>query len=79
MKRPFLILTLLTPLLLPALVLACPNCKDSVANTDADLATQVGAAFNYSIFAMLAAVFLVAGFVGRTLYKASQSSPPPKQ
>jgi hypothetical protein len=58
--------------------LACPNCKDSVATTDLDTATQVGAAFNYSIFAMLAAVFATAAFVGRTLYKASQPARRPQ-
>jgi hypothetical protein len=61
-------------LTLPGLVLACPNCKDSLAATDAAAATQAASAFNYSIFLMLAAVFATAGFVGRTLYKASQAS-----
>ena len=75
MKRA---ISIATPLLLlalwPAMAAACPNCKDAVAATDAVSATQVGAAFNYSIFAILGGVVVTAGFVGRTLYKAARAS-----
>jgi len=57
-------------LLLCGVALACPECKDSVAATDARNATHVAAGYNTSIYVMLGGFFAVLGLVLRVLVKA---------
>jgi hypothetical protein len=50
--------------------LACPNCKDQIAHSDAQEAQAVPAGFNYSIYSMLGGLFITSAFFGRFIYKA---------
>jgi heme/copper-type cytochrome/quinol oxidase subunit 2 len=70
MRRWTGLLTLCLMLLLCGVALACPECKDSVANTDARNATHVAAGYKLSIYVMLGAFFAVLGMVVRVLVKA---------
>ncbi len=49
--------------------LACPNCRDSIANSDAPQATALPGGFNKSIYFMLGGVLVVGGFVVRMIVK----------
>jgi hypothetical protein len=70
---PFL--TVVLVLGLASLAMACPNCRDTIANTAAsDDVPALPAAFNYSIYGMLLGLIGVIGFVGRTIYKGVQSA-----
>lgn len=73
MRRWTILTTLCLVLLLCGIALACPDCKDSVANTDARNATNVAAGYNLSIYVMLGAFFAVLGLVLRVLVKAVRS------
>lgn len=55
---------------LTAAASACPMCKDSVANTDGNVA----AGFNNSIYFMLLGFFGCLGLVARTIIKGIRSS-----
>ena len=74
MRRWTSLLTLCLVLLFCGIALACPECKDSVANTDARNATNVAAGYNLSIYVMLGAFLTVLGMVLRVLVKAIRSS-----
>jgi hypothetical protein len=57
-------------MLLPAGVShACPNCKDSIPNSDAQQASSLPGGFNHSIYFMLGSLFVVGGFVTRIIVK----------
>jgi hypothetical protein len=75
MKRWTPLLSVLFTLAIAGAAFACPNCKDSIANT-AESGTSAGlpAGFNYSIYVMLAGLFCVLGFVGFTIVKGVKSS-----
>lgn len=66
--RSMMMVLLLVGLLCGAAV-ACPSCKDSIANTDAQTANSVGAGFNASIYVMLGGFFAALGIVVRTIVK----------
>ena len=70
-----LLLSVLLMLAWTSAALACPNCKDSIANT-AESGTSSGlpAGFNYSIYFMLLGLFAVLGFVGFTIVKGVRAS-----
>jgi hypothetical protein len=55
-------------LLLPALLAACPLCKDAL-ETDG-VPNQVGRGFYYSILLMLSAPFLLVGGLGLKIYRS---------
>jgi len=74
MPRRTGLLTIVFVLLICGIVVACPDCQDSVANTDAKQATNVAAGYNASIYLMLGAFFAVLGLVLRVLVKAVRSS-----
>ena len=53
---------------------ACPFCKDSVPNSDAQQAGGVPSGFNNTIYLMLASLVGMVGFVSFTLFKGARSS-----
>jgi hypothetical protein len=53
---------------------ACPNCKDQIGKSDAQEAAAVPAAFNNSIYIMLAGLFLTAGVAGFYVVKVIRQS-----
>ena len=75
MNRWTPLLSALLTLALAGVVLACPNCKDSVATTaNGGSAGGLPAGFNYSIYFMLLGLFAVLGFVGFTIMKGVRGS-----
>jgi hypothetical protein len=68
-------LSVLLVLAFAGAALACPNCKDSIANgADGSSSGGLPAGFNYSIYFMLLGLFAVIGFVGFTIVKGIKSS-----
>ena len=60
--------------LLPAAVSsACPNCKESIPNNDAEQSAAVPGGFNTSIFFMLGAVGIIGGLVVRMIVKETRN------
>ncbi len=75
MKRWTPLLSVLLMFAFAGLAVACPNCKDSIANTaDGGSAGGLPAGFNYSIYFMLLGLFAVLGFVGFTIVKGVRGS-----
>ena len=75
MKRWTPLLAILLTLAIAGVALACPNCKDSIANTaESGISAGLPAGFNYSIYFMLAGLFCVLGFVGFTIVKGVRGS-----
>lgn len=56
------------------LAVACPMCKDSIPNSDAQSAANVPAGFNFSVYYMLASLFAVMGLVGTVIVKGIRST-----
>jgi hypothetical protein len=54
--------------------LACPFCKDSVPNSDAQQAGGVPSGFNNTIYIMLGALCCVLAMVSFTLVKGARGS-----
>ena len=74
MRRRTLAATVLTLALLPAgWASACPNCRDSIPNSDAPQATGLPGGFNHSIYFMLGALGVVGGLVIRMIVKETRS------
>jgi hypothetical protein len=74
LMRRTILATFLAVALLPAgLASACPNCKSSIPNSDAQQAANLPAGFNNSIYFMLGGVFVVGGFVVRMIVKETRS------
>jgi hypothetical protein len=69
MRGQTFLLSLTFVLALTAAAVACPACKDTVANTDAQTAGSVGAGFNASIYVMLGGFFVALGMVIRTIVR----------
>jgi hypothetical protein len=57
------VLTLIVLLVMTSLAAACPMCKDSIPNTDAQAAVSMPSAYNYSVYYMLGGLFLTLGLV----------------
>jgi hypothetical protein len=76
LKRRTLNLALLFALtLLPvSTASACPNCRDSIPDNDAEQASNLPGGFNHSIYFMLGSLFVVGGFVVRMIVKETRSS-----
>ena len=55
-------------------VFACPFCKDSVPNSDAQGPGGVPSGFNNTIYLMLGGLFCVIGMVTFTLVKGARST-----
>lgn len=73
MRGQTFLFSLLFVLALTTAALACPACKDTVANTDAQTAGAVGAGFNASIYVMLGGFFVAVGIVLRTIVRGMRS------
>lgn len=70
MKRRLLSMATAIMTLLPACAaLACPLCKDSVADSDAPQAAGLPGGFNASIYYMLAGLFLTIGLCAGVIVK----------
>lgn len=63
-------LLLLTPRVAPA----CPMCKESIPNSDAQQASALPGGFNLSIYSMLGGVGLVGGLVVRMIVRETRAS-----
>ena len=66
-------LALALALLPAALASACPNCKDSIPNSDAEQVASLPGGFNHSIFFMLGSLGVVGGFVIRMIVKETRA------
>ena len=74
MKRWIPMLSMILLLSLHAVALACPNCKGSIPNSDAEAGSSLPSGFNYSIYYMLGSLFAVMGLVGTVIVKGIRSS-----
>ena len=60
---------------------ACPMCKDSISDSDAERAMALPSGFNYSVYYMLGGLFFAIGMVSTTIVRAVRHTPvelPPK-
>jgi hypothetical protein len=73
MMRRTLITAALALLLSAASASACPNCKESIPNNDAEQSTAVPGGFNTSIYFMLGSLGVVGGLVVRMIVKETRS------
>ena len=55
------IATIAATVLPAALALACPMCKDSIPNSDAQQAGSLPGGFNFSVYYMLIGLFVTLG------------------
>ena len=53
---------------------ACPTCKDSIPNSDAQQASSLPGGFNLSIYYMLASVGLVGGLLVRMIVRETRAT-----
>ena len=58
----------------PTLAPACPTCKDSIPNSDAQQASSLPGGFNLSIYYMLASVGLVGGLLVRMIVRETRAT-----
>ncbi len=58
----------------PAAAPACPSCRDSIPNSDAQQASALPGGFNASIYYMLASVGLVGGLVIRMVVREARAT-----
>ena len=69
-RRWNILIACLLVLALAGLATACPNCNDTIANTDSAGSSGISSAFNTSIYVMLGAFMGVLGLVGGVIVKA---------
>jgi hypothetical protein len=69
MRRWNILLACLLLLALASLTSACPNCKDTIANTDSAGSPGISDSFNTSIYIMLGAFLSVLGLVAGVIIK----------
>ena len=75
MKRWTPLLSVLLMLALSGIVMACPNCKDSVSlNGDGSSSGGLPSGFNDSIYVMLLGFFACVGRVTFTIVKGVRST-----
>jgi hypothetical protein len=73
--KKFLWIVLLCSLLLPTGVAsACPMCKDSIPNSDAQEAGSLPGGFNMSVYYMLSGLFVTIGLVTGVITKGVKST-----
>jgi hypothetical protein len=75
MKRLGNILSIVLILCLNAAVIACPMCKDSVPNSDAQSAGGLPGGFNTSVYLILGTFLGVLTLVLGGIWKAVQTTP----
>ncbi|MGE5278830.1 MAG: hypothetical protein ACM3SU_17705 [Acidobacteriota bacterium] len=68
-RRKALVVAMVALVLLPALLSACPLCKDAL-DDKTGAPNQLGIGFYYSILLMVAAPFLAIGVVFFQIYRA---------
>jgi hypothetical protein len=73
MRRRLFAAVLALTLLPAGFARACPNCKDSIPNSNAEQASNLPGGFNHSIYFMLGSFLLVGGFVVRMIVKEIRS------
>lgn len=66
--------SLLVLLLLASIATACPMCKDSIPNSDAEQATGLPSGFNFSIYYMLFGLFATMGLIAMVVTKGIRSA-----
>jgi hypothetical protein len=54
---------------------ACPMCKDSISDSDAERAMALPSGFNYSVYYMLGGLFFAIAMVSTTLVRAVRGTP----
>jgi len=74
---------ILVSFLIPVAALACPMCKDSIPNSDAQAAVGLPGGFNTSVYLMLIGFFACLGIMSFVITKGVLSTnariaPPPK-
>jgi hypothetical protein len=74
MRRWLPLIVVVLMLVLATSAWACPFCKDSVPNSDAQQAGGVPSGFNNTIYIMLASLIGMVGFVSFTLFKGARTS-----
>jgi hypothetical protein len=68
-------IVMMAMIVVPAVVaVACPMCKDSIPNSDAEQAGSLPGGFNASIYYMLAGLFAVMGLMGFVITKGIRST-----
>jgi hypothetical protein len=72
MKRWMPLLTVVLVLTLVGLASACPMCKDSIPNSDAQEMGSLPGGFNSSVYLMLGGFFAVLGLVGFNLWRGTK-------
>ena len=75
MKRLGIILSIVLILCINAAVIACPMCKDSVPNSDAQSAGGLPGGFNTSVYLILGTFLGVLTLVLGGIWKAVQTTP----
>jgi hypothetical protein len=75
MKRALPILAAVFILAIQVTAVACPNCKDSVASTDAQSSTGVPGGFNNSVYLLLGAFLTVLGLLAGGIWRAVRTTP----
>ena len=68
------ILPVLVVLVVCGAAIACPMCKDSVPNNDAQTSTGVPTALNTSVYLMLGTLFAMIGVVGTVIVRGVRST-----
>lgn len=71
----YTLLTVLILLTVTGMAFACPSCKDSIPNSDAEAPVQVGGGINASVYVMLGGLFSVMGWVTFMVVKAARTTP----
>ncbi len=61
-------------LLAPSLASACPSCRESIPNSDAQQAAGLPGGFNLSIYYMLGSLGVVGGLVIRMLVRETRAT-----
>ena len=74
MNRWTHILTLVLMLAIYGSAVACPMCKDSIPNTDAQSAGGLPGGFNLSVYYMLISLFAVIGLITTVMVKGIRST-----
>ena len=75
MKRLFCILTFLLLTAVPtATTFACPMCKESIPNSDAQEAANLPGGFNMSVYYMLGGFFMTLGLVSGLVVKGVRNA-----
>jgi p-aminobenzoyl-glutamate transporter AbgT len=74
MKRLSWLIVIVLVLLPAGLALACPMCKDSIPNSDAQEAGSLPGGFNLSVYYMLVGLFVTIGLVTGVITKGVRST-----